>query len=560
MRKALLIFFTFFIAVQAFCQTEFQVQNLATFCKVWGFLKYYHPYPSKKNVDWDTVLTNNYPKIKAAQSKAEFNLVMQSITRKMGVLKPNKHPFVPVDSLAKNADFNWLYDTVILSSQVANYLQEVKKNHKPFKNKYGETLEGMNPHVYENPDTAMHYPDESYRFLALARYWNVINYYAPDKYLMDTNWAVSLKEAIPLFAKASNEAEYYEAIQWICARTNDGHPFAAPMYTKQKPYFYFMKGLPVSLFLVGDTPVITRLLNDSICDLLDVKVGDKIIAIDGERIEKRWQYVKAHNAASNEGAIEALGAVLMMYDFKPAVSVTILRDGVSFEKRLKFYSILGRIKWKSDLSNYYTHKALEINSDSLSGKKYAYLNMSVLEQSKVDSVFKALNGIDYLIVNLRYAPEWVIYDVANYLLPTAKDFAWITEPNYDYPGYFKYLEKLRGGPSHINKDYYKGKVIILINHFTLSRGEYATMLLKLAPTATLIGTQTAGADGSATTVALPGNYRAMFSGQGIFYPNGAQTQRVGIMPDIKVDNTLQSELMGTDPFMQRALELIRTGK
>jgi hypothetical protein len=28
--------------------TEFQINNLATFCKVWGFLKYYHPILQRK--------------------------------------------------------------------------------------------------------------------------------------------------------------------------------------------------------------------------------------------------------------------------------------------------------------------------------------------------------------------------------------------------------------------------------------------------------------------------------------------------------------------------------
>jgi len=40
-----------------------QIKNLSTFCKIWGFLKYYHPYPSSKDVDWDKTLVDNYQKV-----------------------------------------------------------------------------------------------------------------------------------------------------------------------------------------------------------------------------------------------------------------------------------------------------------------------------------------------------------------------------------------------------------------------------------------------------------------------------------------------------------------
>ena len=95
--KKFLLFLFLFLGVfsLASSQSTFQINNLAAFCKVWGFLKYYHPYPSKKSVDWDTVLVNNYPKVKAAKTKEEFNRILLSITQKTGEVKPVKHPFHP---------------------------------------------------------------------------------------------------------------------------------------------------------------------------------------------------------------------------------------------------------------------------------------------------------------------------------------------------------------------------------------------------------------------------------------------------------------------------------
>jgi C-terminal processing protease CtpA/Prc len=57
------------------------------------------------------------------------------------------------------------------------------------------------------------------------------------------------------------------------------------------------------------------------------------------------------------------------------------------------------------------------------------------------------------------------------------------------------------------------------------------MMYQAAINATVIGSQTAGADGNVTTVVLPGGYMASFSGLGILYPDGTQTQRTGIKID-----------------------------
>ena len=40
-----------------------ETEKLASLCKVWGFLKYYHPNVAKGNFNWDEQLLNTLPKI-----------------------------------------------------------------------------------------------------------------------------------------------------------------------------------------------------------------------------------------------------------------------------------------------------------------------------------------------------------------------------------------------------------------------------------------------------------------------------------------------------------------
>jgi C-terminal processing protease CtpA/Prc len=122
------------------------------------------------------------------------------------------------------------------------------------------------------------------------------------------------------------------------------------------------------------------------------------------------------------------------------------------------------------------------------------------------------------------------------------------------PGLFTYTHTIKVGKK--NDDYYKGKVIIIVNEVTQSQAEYTAMALRVAPGAIVIGSTTAGADGNVSELILPGSIRTMISGIGIYYPDGKETQRTGIVPDIEVKPTINGILAGKDEVLEKAIELI----
>ena len=104
------------------------------------------------------------------------------------------------------------------------------------------------------------------------------------------------------------------------------------------------------------------------------------------------------------------------------------------------------------------------------------------------------------------------------------------------------------------------KVVILINEQTQSQAEFTTMALQTAPDAKIIGSQTAGADGNVVSIIFPGNYGTWMTGLGVFYPDGRETQRMGIVPDIEVKPTIEGIKQGKDEVLERAIEYLNTGK
>jgi C-terminal processing protease CtpA/Prc len=49
----------------------------------------------------------------------------------------------------------------------------------------------------------------------------------------------------------------------------------------------------------------------------------------------------------------------------------------------------------------------------------------------------------------------------------------------------------------------------------------------------------------------------MISGIGVYYPDGRETQRIGIVPDIEVKPTIEGIKNGKDEVLEKAIEFIR---
>ncbi|MGA8165377.1 MAG: S41 family peptidase [Waddliaceae bacterium] len=49
-----------------------RIERLAGLCKLWGRLKYFHPYLAYKNIDWDRALMETIPQVNGAESREDY--------------------------------------------------------------------------------------------------------------------------------------------------------------------------------------------------------------------------------------------------------------------------------------------------------------------------------------------------------------------------------------------------------------------------------------------------------------------------------------------------------
>src|SRR5687768_333098 len=52
---------------------DIRLSRLAGLAKVWGTVKYFHPYLAYRNIDWDKALVAAIPKVNAAKTPQEYD-------------------------------------------------------------------------------------------------------------------------------------------------------------------------------------------------------------------------------------------------------------------------------------------------------------------------------------------------------------------------------------------------------------------------------------------------------------------------------------------------------
>lgn len=190
-------------------QTTVTIERTEIFCKAWGFLKYYHPSIASGKFDWDSVFLNNIQKVIQAKTYTEFNDILNTIINDAGkveLVKQAKNP----DSLftLNKTNIDWIINSTILNNQIKDKLKFIYENKNESANKYikieYDTPDFSSENKYEN----IRFPDTQYRLLFLTRFWNIINYFAPYKYLTG-NWDDVLKKFIPAIINSNDTLAYY---------------------------------------------------------------------------------------------------------------------------------------------------------------------------------------------------------------------------------------------------------------------------------------------------------------------------------------------------------------
>lgn len=541
----ILISFSFFIST--YSQTTSQEsEKIAAFCKLWGFLKYYHPTVAKGKLDWDKEFMTRIKVVTSLESKQELNNYYSEWINGLGKVKKCKKCKNEIpDSLRFNLNLAWLSDSMVFTKTLINQLEFIQNNRNQSKNYYVQQSRFVGNTKYDNEKTYKDsvFPSIEIRLLGLSRYWNIIEYFFPYKYKIGQDWNKVLVEMIPKFRDSRDTITYHLAMLELTAKINDSHAGFVTKYTNQ---YFGLKWVPFRFKIIDNKAIVTGFYNDSLCKINDIQIGDMFLDVGDLTIEDIIKEKSKYIGASNEVTKLRNMTYAIFNGQTDSVNTTSERNGVVEEKTIyRYYFKDFNYKWTNDNKN----DAFKILDGNI-----GYLNLGLLQPEQTNDYLNKLRDTKAIIFDVRNSSNGTMYSIANFLNANNKPFAKFTNPDLSFPGIFHYTPSYSCGKKN---DYpYAGKVILLFNENSQSHAEFTLMALQTAPNVINIGSQTAGADGNVSLITFPGNYKTYMTGIGVYYPDGRETQRIGIVPDIEIKPTIEGIKNGIDEVLEKAIEFI----
>ena len=525
-----------------------KIDDLAVLGKVWGFLKYYHPAVATGDYNWDYELFRILPKILQAKDRTDRNNILDSWVDTLGAIEPSLTK-TAAENIKLSPDLAWLNEKT-LGAKLAEKLSRVRDAKRSGKSYYIAMAPGVGNPQFKNEVAykTMSYPDTGFRLLSLYRYWNAIQYYNPNRNLMGENWNDVLPEFIPKFIDAANELEYKKAALTLIGKINDTH---ANVWGKDETLEKFrgLNSAPVGVTFIEDQAVVTKIWDQALAEKSGLKIGDVIKSINGRNVSDMVKERLDLNPASNLPTKLRDIALTLLRTNESTLQIKYDRAGTTGDVQLECFPPDKLTVSRSELF------AKNIPPFKLIGTDIAYLYPGSLKPGDIQKIIPDIAKTKGLIIDLRsYPSDFIVFSLGEFLMPKPTPFVKFSNGSVTTPGLFTLTDELPVGKD--NADYYKGKVVILINEITQSQAEYTTMALRRAPRAVVVGSTTAGADGNVSQFYLPGGISTMVSGIGVYYPDGRETQRVGIIPDVVVKPTIKGIREGKDEVLEKAIELI----
>lgn len=510
------------------------------FCKVWGFLKYHHTSIAAGYVNWDDQLLIALEQLDNCNADIEFNSILDTFINSAGVMGVNSTelPSIP-DSLMFSRDFTWMTNH-IFDTNNQNRLTDVLDKFRPQSNVYVDNDYNQNPDFSNDNlyyESGSSFPNEHLRLLALFRYWNVIDYFYPYKNLIDQSWDQTLLEFIPQIVSCKSLEEYHLLFYKITKHINDSHGFVLSNFINNWRGNYWTPFLVKS---IDDKLVVTK-VHPSVTE---VSPGDWIKKIDGYSINFLKDSLSIYAYGSNPKQADKSINLLIVRGDEGEFDLIIENDQGIKNLTLVRGDYIDELYFVNEpawtISN---HKGMNI----------AYVHMFQLESHQVFEMFEEINSVDAIIFDLRFFPNGTLWEIVNHLYRNSIKISSLLIPNAKYPGTFSWTTDIIG---HGTSDPYYEDIILLISENTYSQGEYTCMGIERHHSTIKIGNPTAGTDGDISLVYLPGGIKVFFSGLGVYYPDYRQTQRVGIIPDIEVNQTIKGIKEGRDEIKDAAYSVL----
>jgi C-terminal processing protease CtpA/Prc len=394
------------------------------------------------------------------------------------------------------------------------------------------------------------FPEEALRVLAIFKIYTIIKYFFPHLNKIKEDWDDVFKRSIQKAIKCKNAVDFYYIIREMTACLGDSHVFVTG-YTR----YYENAGIPpFNCSWVEDKPVITSFVDEKTSKQFGIEIGDIIQKINGKSYKKRVDFLAKMISASRE---EILMRDVMNELLKGKISdqrTLIIENTRGIEKKITF-----ELKETYENAKYSQRDEIEKITNNI-----LYVDLTRVSDKHINIINENLNNSRGVIFDQRGYPNLDVKKIVELITSKNRVF-WahlqvpvVSAANFqDIDSKLEIIKTLYEYVCIENdKSIQYVNVVVLIDENTQSYGETSAMFLKDSCKATLIGRQTAGANGDVSLLGLPGRIAIYFTGMTSFLSNGINEHQNGISPDIYVEQSLTGIRENRDEILNRSIEFL----
>lgn len=389
----------------------------------------------------------------------------------------------------------------------------------------GERLESRRPETVEGDEAAI-------RLAAIIELWSTIETGFPYHDLNDADWSDLLRPTLEKAAVARAGDEMVTLLRSILETLEDGHANAA--YGSRKTQ------VPLEVQRFDDRFIVTGKHEA----LKAIAIGEELTTIGGRPVAQVYAGLEALVSGSPQWKEAA--ALAQMLNLPEGGSLDL---GFADGKTVRAFGVpMGDA---SRIVDAYRPEPLAEMGDGI-----LYYDIGRIGFQDEEAAVERLRQAKAVVFDMRGYPRgstrW-IGDMKGRILRSALfQTGRITRPDWSTIAYEGEGWVLPPAPEPIDIP-----MAMLIDGRAISYAESVSGLFKGERLGPMIGSTTAGSNGNVTAVALPGGYRAAWTGMRVTNRDGSRHHVSGVVPDIEVRPTLAGVLAGRDEVLEAGLRELR---
>ena len=416
--------------------------------------------------------------------------------------------------------------------------------------------------MWDSPAWRVPYAEElseDLKVAGLSRFWSEVkyNFGFPEK-LAALDWDALYVGFIPRVRAAGSTVEYYQVLQELCAKLQDGHT----NIIMPKEYWRTWIGRAGLQTRLIEGRVIVNRLWDPELGKQGIVRGMEIVKIDGLATRSYAEkYVIPHQSSSTPQYLDILAYERFLLDgsFSEPVKLTLeTEDGRTIERTVRRLSL-------PELTKLAPNPQPEPFEFRMLPGNIAYIALNSFQDDKTaDEFYKRFGEFaasDALILDLRGnggGNSNVGYRIMAAL--TTEPFIGSRWSTRDYKPAFRswgrpdrmYVEAAEREP--VDPDHhYTGQVIVLTSARTFSAAEDFLVAFDQSGRGIIMGEPSGGSTGNPLYFSLPGGGGGFVCSKHDAYADGRDFVGVGVKPQITAFPTVAGFRAGKDTVLERAV-------